>query len=298
MLGDPVWRSMNALSAAEDMKPLLTLLENAPEGWMRETLWRHAATPDVLHRQLERLDVDFDTVERMIRRMGLAALPALLDALEVSGDRESAALVEMIVGIGPDAGPIVANRMDGARPAQQRLLLSIITKLGVLPEGFDLGAYARHSEPAVRREAFRAIIRDPAQRDEAIAGALADPDERIVRLAIGAAMSSCPPKAAAILISRADDPTLSADLRALGIRAAASSKSPATLEFLMGLTAGKRRFLRRRALATATPEVLAALAGLATHWSNDPAALETLEAATKSSDKDIRDAVARRASAT
>ncbi len=298
MLGDPVWRAMSALTAASDLRPLLALLESSPEGWMRDTLWRHVATPDALHRQLERAEVDTDVVERLVRRMGLAAAPALLDALETSADRESSVFVDLIVSLGPDVGASVASRMDGARPAQQRLLLSIITRLGALPTGFDLTSYTRHADAAVRREAFRAIIRDPAHRDDTIANALADADERIVRLALGAAMSNCPPKAATILISRADDETLSPDLRALGIRAAASAKSPEILEFLLSRTAGRRKFLRRRALADATPEMLAALAGLATHWANDPSAREILDAAAKSSDKDIRSVAARRTAAT
>ena len=111
-------------------------------------------------------------------------------------------------------------------------------------------------------------------------------------------MSNCPPRAAKTLLARADDNGLSADLRALGIRAAASDRSPATLAFLVARTTGKRRFLRKQALAAATPEMLAALAGLVTHWGSDPAAQGILATAAKSSDKDIRDAVARRGSTT
>ena len=298
VLGDPVWRSLNALAGAADMRPLLTILDAAPEGWMRDTLWRHTATPDALHRQLERANPDTDSIERLVERMGIAAVTPLLDALELSDDRQSAVYVDLIVNMGPEATDIIAGRMDGARPAQQRVLLSIITKIGQLPEGFDLNSYTRHADPAVRREAFRAVIRDPGSRDDSIAAALADTDERIVRLALGAAMSSCPPQAAKILISRADDPTLSTDLRALGIRAAASSKAPEILQFLTSRTEGKKRFLRRRALASPTPEMLAALEGLATHWPTEPVAQEILNTAVKSSDKDIRDAVARWASAT
>ncbi|MDA1080572.1 MAG: hypothetical protein O2973_02675 [Gemmatimonadetes bacterium] len=294
MLGDPVWRALNSLSAVDDIKPLLDLLDSAPEGWIRETLWRQTATPDTLHRQLARSPVDIDVVERLAARMGLAAVPALLDALELSDDRQSAALVDLIVQAGPVAGELVASQMDGARPGQLRVLLSIITKIGTPPEGFDLTAYTRHADAAVRREAYRVIIRDPAQRDDAIAGALADLDERIVRLALGAAMSNCPPRAATTLLSRADDNTLSPDLRALGIRAVSSFKAPEVLQFLLVRTQRKRRFMRRQALAAPTPEMLAALSGLATHWADEPTAQHILDAATKSTDKDVRDAVARR----
>jgi hypothetical protein len=294
MLGDPVWRALTAMAAADDIKPLLGLLDEAPEGWIRETLWRHTATPDTLARQLERESPEMDVVERLVKRMGLAAIPALVDAITVANERTASAIIEMTVALGPDAGPLVATHLEGSRPALQRMLLSILSKIGVAPEGFDIGIYSRSADGSVRREAFRAMIREASTRDEAIASALGDSDERIVRLALGAAMNNCPPKAARTLIARAEDPSLSADLRALGIRAASSYKAPETLAFLLSRTMGKRRFLRKQALAAPTPEMLAALAGLSAHWSGEQAAMDILAAAAKSADKDIRDATARR----
>jgi hypothetical protein len=293
-LGDPVWRALAAMTAAEDLSPLLSLLDAAPDGWMKEALWRYTASPDVLYRQLDRRVPDLAVIDRLVDRMGLAAAPALLDALENVDDRTASAYVEMLVRLGPDVSPLVAARTDGARAGQLRLLLSVLTRVGSPPEGFDLAAFTSYPDAAVRREAFRSLMRDATTREDAIATALSDPDERIVRLALGAAMTNCPPRAASALLQRADDPALTPDVRALGIRAAASCKTPATLAFLLARVAGRRRFLRRNALAAPTPEVLAALAGLATHWADDPAAAEVLRAARQSSDKDIRDAVARR----
>lgn len=293
-LGDPVWRALTAMAAARDLRPLLTLLDQAPEGWMREELWRQVATPDVLQRQLDRDTLDHEVIERLVARMGLAAVPLLLDALESSDERTAAMYVEMMVKLGDEIGPFVMGRLDGSRSAQQRLLLSILTKLGRAPAGFNLATWVQHPDGAVRREVFRTLLRDPDHRDGAIAEALSDPDERIVRLALGAAMSNCPPTAATALMERADDPALTADLRALGIRAMASCKEPSILEYLLGRTAGKRSFFRRNALATTSPEMLAALAGLATHWASDPRAREVLAAAASSSDKEVRDTVARR----
>lgn len=294
MLGDPVWRALTAMSAADDLRPLLGLLDEAPDNWTRDVIWRQAATPDTLYRQLHRLPVDLEVVERLVQRMGLAAVPALLDSLGDADERHTSACADLIVALGADAAPMVAERLGGSRPPLQRVLLSMLAKIGTAPAGFDMRAYTRSTDAAVRREAFRATIKDPATRDDAIATALGDPDERIVRLALGAAMGGCPPRAARTLLARSDDPSLSEDLRALGIRAAASHKSPDTLRFLIARTTGRRGFLRRQALAAPTPEMLAALTGLAAHWSTDPGAKEVLQAAAKSSDKDIRDAVARR----
>jgi len=45
MLGDPVWRSLSALSSADNMRPLPALLENPPEGWTPDTPRRYTAFP-------------------------------------------------------------------------------------------------------------------------------------------------------------------------------------------------------------------------------------------------------------
>ena len=95
-------------------------------------------------------------------------------------------------------------------------------------------------------------------------------------------------------MSRADDPALSADLRALGIRALSSFKSADTLAFLVDHALGRKRLFSRRALASKSPEMLAALTGLAAHWRNEPAAKQALDLATKSPDVEISDAVLRR----
>ena len=194
---------------------------------------------------------------------------------------------------GDEVGRVVASRLPGARWGVQRLLLVILGKLGAMPEGFAARDYLRHPDGAVRREALRMLIKVPEMRDQAIAAALSDPDERLVRLALGAAMTNCPRDAAAILRSRADDTTLSADVRALGIRALSSYRSPDTVAFLVARATGRKRFLRRRALASKSPELLAALAGLAAHWRDDPAAQQVLDLAARSSDAELSDAVAR-----
>ncbi|MCC7194403.1 MAG: hypothetical protein IT356_02480 [Gemmatimonadaceae bacterium] len=292
-LGDPVWRAMTAMTAADDMTPLVALLDNAPDGWMKDILWRRTASPDVLSRQIARSRVDLGVIERLAERMGIAAAPALLDGLEGADDRTSAAYVELLVRLGPDVAPLAVSRVDGARAGELRLLLSVLARLGPLPAGFDLAAFTSHPDVLVRREAYRSLLRSSGARDRAIVNALADPDERIVRLAIGAAMADCPPSASRALLALAEDPALSPDMRALGIRAAASCRTPDVLASLLARVSGKRRLLRRSALAASTPEMLAALAGLATHWADDAAAAEVLLAARRSGDRGVRDAVAR-----
>jgi len=58
--------------------------------------------------------------------------------------------------------------------------------------------------------------------------------------------------------------------------------------------AGSKMLLFRRRLASKSPEMLAALAGLAAHWSAEPAAKEILALASTHSDPEISDATVRR----
>ena len=273
MLGEPVWRAVDMLVAKPDLTPLLDLLDAANDGWMKDALWRHVATPGQLEVHLAQTPVNNDVVGRLVARLGL---------------------VEQLASIGEDVGPLLASRLATSRWPLVRLLLVTISKLDRWPAGFDARDFTRHPDAGVRREAVRLLIKHPENREQAISTALADPDERIVRLAIGAVMQGCTAAQATVLMARADDEALSPDLRALGIRAASSQRSVETLNWLLNRVAGKKVLMFRRGLASKTPGMLAALAGLAAHWSSEPAAEEIFALASKHTDPEISDAVARR----
>ena len=294
ILGEPVWRSVDTLASRDDVTPLLDLLDAAPEGWMREALWRHVATVDRLQQQLARTPVNLPVVQRMVTRMQLAAADPLLDRLETSDDRLTPMLVDMLAALGDEIGPLVATRLSGARWTAQRLLFVVLGKLAAPPAGFIPREFIHHPDGLVRRESLRMLMRLPETREQAIAASLSDPDERTVRLALGALMTNCPRGAATILMSRANDPALSADLRALGICALSSFKSHKILSFLVDRALGRKRAFRRRALASKSPEMLAALTGLAAHWRDEPAAKQAFDLAESSSDAEISDTVSRR----
>lgn len=297
VLGEPVWRSLDTLASRDDLSPLLDVLEDAPEGWAREALWRHVATIERLQQQLERVPVSMVVVERLVARMRLAAAEPMLDALELADDRLAPAFVEMLAGLGIEIAPLLVERIRGVRWTVQRQFLLLLGKVGVMPEGFPAQDFLRHGDSAVRREAVRLLLKFPDSREGAIVMGLSDSDERIVRLALGSAMTNCPREAATILLARADDDGLSADLRALEIRALASFESDATLAFLLRHTVTRTAFLRRRVLAPASKFMLAALAGLSTHWHDHPEAIPVLALAERSSDPEIRDAASRRTAA-
>jgi hypothetical protein len=297
VLGEPVWRAVDQLLARSDLAPLLDLLDAAPDGWMKEALWRHVATPERLEQLLLAYPGNAAVVQRIVARLKLAAAEPLLVELATASETTAASLTEMLASIGPEIGPLLMARLGASRWPMVRHLLATINRMERWPEGFEARDYARHPDANVRREAVRLLIKQPAARDQAITSALADPDERNVRLALGAVMQGCTAGQAAVLMVRATDEALSPDLRALSIRALAGHRSMETLNFLLNRVAGSKMLMFRRSLASKSPEMLAALAGLAAHWSTEPAAKEVLAQAAKNSDPEISDAAARRGGA-
>ena len=293
-LGAPVWRALDVLASREDLGATLDLLNASPEGAVRDALHSHVMVVDRLRQQLDHLPVNLDVVQRMVSHMQLAAAEPLLDALDTADDRHALAYMDLLAKLGRDVGPFVLARLQGARWVLQRRLLAVLGNEQVVAEAFNPAVYRAHPDPAVRREALRLMLRRPETHARAVTSALADRDERNVRLAIGAVMSSCTQEAAAILMARSTDDGISADVRAMGIRAIASCPAPETVRFLAGRAVGRTAILRRRVLAAKSPEMLAALSGLATHWRDHADAALALRLAATSEDAEVRDAVTRR----
>lgn len=292
-LGDQVWRSADAMALKPDLAPLLNLVDNAPSLWMRDTLWRHVATPARLRLQLALDPLPVQTLERMLRRMGVSAVDPILDALEdASDEKRQAALVALLERIGAPAGRVVLERLPGLRWSLVRPLLAALGRHPEWESGYQATQWMDHPDAAIRREALRQLLRAPDSRDAAIVRALADADEGNVRLGLGAAMTNCPRDAALVLRTRADEALLSADLRALGIRALSSNRNPDTPAWLASRVVKMGKLIKRESLVSKSPEMLAALEGLAIHWRDHPAARTPLSLAAVSGDPEIVGAAA------
>lgn len=294
-LGDQVWRSVDAMVARPDLAPLFNLVDNAPAPWMRDSLWRHIATPQRLRLMLALDPLPLASLQRLVQRMGTAAAEPILDALDEAEDEKGQEkLVELLGSIGAPAGPIIHERLTGMRWGLVRPLIALLGRNPDWKSGYDAAQYLVHPDTQVRREALRQQLRSPERRDAAIVRALADTDEATLRLGLGAAVNNCPREAAAMLRVRADDSTISPDFRALGIRALSSYKGPETAPWLANRVVKMGKVLKRPALAPKTPELLAALEGLAAHWREEKVAQEALALAAASADAEIRGAVAPR----
>jgi len=111
----------------------------------------------------------------------------------------------------------------------------------------------------------------------------------LVSFALGLAIAfqSCPDPAVPVLVRHLADRALTTDLRVLAIRALGGARAPAALDTLLRLTSGGRTLWGREKLPPKSPELLAALAGLASGWPQDPRARAVLRRAAESGDPDI-----------
>jgi HEAT repeat protein len=147
-----------------------------------------------------------------------------------------------------------------------------------------------HADARVRWQAVKVQVKLPAERDEALALGLQDHDPRTLRLALGlaVALQSCPDSAVPALAGRALDRSLPPDVRTLAVRALGYARTPAALEPLLRVASAGRTLFGRQKLPPKSSDLLAALAGLASAWQQDPRASAVLRRAAASSDPDIQ----------
>jgi hypothetical protein len=81
----------------------------------------------------------------------------------------------------------------------------------------------------------------------------------------------------------------------LALRVLARSRTARALDWLSAQAVPRTRWFRRRRLAPKSPELLAAIAGLAAHGPDEPRAQQVLAAAERHADAEIRAAARRSA---
>jgi hypothetical protein len=293
VIGPHTERIFAQLLARPDVMPLLDLLEGAPEGATRETLLARVVTQqrlvDLLHQETPNVRL----AERLALRLRDVALDPIIDLLEDEEERLHGWACDMLVRLGDVSGPRVLSRLAHAPLHAQRQMLHVIDRLGEWPEGFSPESYATSVDPGVRREAVKLMLRRDPTRETAIVIGLGDSDERTFGIAIAAALKRCPSIAVPILMRRIETSTLSAELRARGIRALAASGSLDAMRWIAERTVKKHWLLRTPVLREKSPQLISSIAGLATHWSSAPEAVQVLALVAKSKDADLKSAAAR-----
>src|SRR6266700_2044332 len=257
------------------------------------TVRARIATAAAVQQIVAREPIDFKLLERLVPLVGAAAAPPLLAALAAAESRGARrGLLAQLAKMGAEIAPFVIARLDDSRWYVTRNLLALLEELGPPPAGFSAAAYMRHADARVRWQAVKLQLKLPAERDEALIAGLRDQDPRTLRLAlsIAVALQACPDAAVPLLVNRATDRTLPGDLRALAVRALGYTRAPVALETLLQITAGGRTLFGREKLPAKSPELLVALAALATGWRRDPRARARLLIAASSPDGEVRNA--------
>jgi hypothetical protein len=224
-------------------------------------IWAQLATADGIRRVVTREPVDVEQLDALLPRTGMAAAEPMLDALAASESSQTRRLLlDRLTVLGPEVGPLAAERLHDASWYVQRNMLAILRGLPELPPAFDARPFAEHADARVRREALRILFIQPMARDRAICQALTDADERNVRLGLNAAVEGCPDVAVPLAASLAVRGP-SQELRVAAIRALGAAPSRAGLEALLAIVTPKKRMLWRSKPAR-TPEYHAAITAL------------------------------------
>jgi len=287
-IGPSVFNAAEGLLDRRQFGLMAGLLEAAPHTETTRALWRHVASPERLEAELVQNPPDQEVIAILIRHLGLDAVNSLLDHLGRTGDRSTrAALMKQLLALGPAVGEVAVARLRDAPWYLQRNILVLIGRLGSWPQTFSPLSYAAHADPRIRREGIKLLLESQEHLTEGILLGLRDEDEGIVALALRAALESCPPDAIPLLEAIAMNSRRPAETKVPALRILARTRSPVALAVLLALAQHRRRWFGRR-LPAKSPELLAAVTGLASYWADHPMAIEVLSDARQHSDPDIR----------
>ncbi len=288
--GASIGAAVTTLIEREEVPALLRLIAQTPDGDpAAEALWSLLPLQGELRRALAGTEPDAALVERLLPRLGLDATDPLLDALAEADSRAlRRRLLTWLTRLGPGIGSMVMARLDSPHWYVLRNMLVLLTGMDPWPSGFSPAAFLTHADARVRREALKLALRTPELRDQAICTGLTDGDELILRTALATALDGCPMEAAPLLVDQLESHAQPADLRLLLVRVLAMLPSTAARDCLVRRVQGRRRWMLWRRLAPKSPEMVAAVAGLAGRWGVDPAAANVLRLARSSRDAEVR----------
>lgn len=301
--GPTLWRAVDRLSQGDGIGRLVDLIEGSPNRETADAVLRRITSQGALRRLLAADRIDLALVERLVKLIGTDAAAPLLQAAEESSDGKARErLYELVAQFGDAAVSPIARRLadaskGGGRTMAQRDLLALLGRVlapdALLPVEVDLRRFLKNADVTVRREAVKLLLRSP-KRDEALLAGLGDADGRIVYLALTAAHERCTREGLSLIRGRVERGELDAPLRALGIRAVATARTPDTLRWLIGRAAIRGKLFGRMRLQPPTPEVLAALSAIGSGWRSDPEARQVIELAMRSRAPELRAAVSNR----
>ncbi|HEU5049602.1 MAG TPA: hypothetical protein VFU00_04700 [Gemmatimonadales bacterium] len=290
-VGPSVTSALDRLLERRAFETIATILDSAPSTAASGALWKHVATPERLRTELLSERPDRTMAGILVGRLGADATDPLLDTLERSPHRSvRAAALRWLRSLGPRAAEAAAARLENAPWFLQRNILQLFAESASWPDGFSPVEYAAHPDPRVRREAYKILFASRRHRDEAVSDALKDRDDGIVAMALSAALDDCPCAAIPQVEALAAEGR-NAEHRVLAIRVLTQTGNGDAVTRLTAIAFPPRRWLPLR-LGPKSPELLAALTGLARLGPADPRIRRLLFRAAGHRDPEIRAALA------
>jgi hypothetical protein len=236
--------------------------------------------------------IDWSGADALIGQLGANAARLLIEQLVFADTRAlRRSIMDRLVRIGPEIRAAVLDRITDERWYVVRNMVVLLREARCAVDSSLMERLTLHSEPRVRREVLLLRLEQAEGRDRAISDGLRDSDKQVLRTVLHAAGSTLPPSGALVLARRLSESMFPAELRAISLILLGRSNTPAALEALLRVADGGRTLLGRTQLAPRSPELIAALTGLARSWPREPRALEFLRLASKTSDPEIQAAI-------
>jgi hypothetical protein len=292
-IGTVVWASLKEQSKTEaGVRDLIRMIARAPESHATQMISEQIVSPARLTALFTENPIDFDAVDMMIRHLGGSATRLLLDELVESSSRTTRrAIMDRLVKIGSDIAPLVQDRLSDPRWYVVRNMIALLRECGCEIDHDLLDRFTSHDDPRVRREMLQLRMENPALRSATIATALMDKDKSVLRVALQHARTDLPTGAVPGLAKRVTESDFPPEFRVMSLYLLGKSGHVAALDALIAFASGGKTLLGKVKLANKTPEMLAALSGLARSWAADRRAKELLDLAAKSKDDQILNAL-------
>lgn len=287
--GRTTWLAWSEMVEAGRSREVLDLLKVAPaENAATVALASRFATVRGIGQLLEEETVDFAALDVIIARMGGNAASALVEALAESRSRATRnALFERLSGLGPSVAPFAEQRLRDSRWFVVRNMLGLLRACSVPGAAAHGERFLNHDDARVRREAVLLLATDAQARDRAVAAGLKDHDRHVVQAALNEARTSLPDIAVPVLARRLNTGDFPKELRVRALQLLGRKSSVLALDALLRHAQAGRTLLGKPRLAPPSPEVRAAVAGLARTWKHDRRAQALLAAAARSRDPEI-----------
>jgi len=248
----------------------------------------------------EELASDRPTVavlQHAVDRLGDRAVEALVTELERRGEADAVWIVDLLARIGAKGIDVTGRMLSGLSPRAMRHMIGVFVRSDCWPAASDPLEYVSHSDPGVRRETYRYVLKRDETRDRAILAGIRDRDVRIFNLALAAISGGCSIDVARALMPRLESPELSDELRARGIRVLADTPH-ADVRVWLGRRATTRHWLFRTVrLRKSSLELSAIITALAIRNEDDSDSKHILDLARKSRNPGIRRAALQRETA-